>query len=164
MSHQTRYEACYIMPCLLNDYKYPGGSIIFCSTSNSHMILKHCGGIRKEDVHSIHTVASLTVSTTRPLVLSHPPPKTCSLSKRLPEEKLWYREKNKETGNQKTKREKCYERVNYSPPFKGNHVAKTLRSHQDKGTWRQPEPVPVDNTVVTTLSRVFDCGSRERAA
>lgn len=105
LSHQTQYEACDIMPCLLNNYKqwHPRGSIFFCSTSNSHMWV----GSGKR----MFTASML-------YILSHPPPKTCSLSKRLPEERLWLREKNKETGNQKTKREKCYERVNYSPLLK----------------------------------------------
>lgn len=37
------------------------------------------------------------------------------------------------------------------PFLKGNHVAKMLRSNQDKETWRQPEPVPVVNTLETDL-------------
>lgn len=107
LSCQTRYEACHIMPCLLSYYKqrHPRGSITFSSTSISHMILKHCGGLwwEQERGCSQHPYGSASHSLNKPLsstpkslvlFLKDSLRKSCGLRKNKETESQRQREKN----------------------------------------------------------------------
>lgn len=90
---------------------HPFGSIILCSTSNSHMIQKHCGN-GKEDVHNIHTAFSPTISTNPFISLSST---TQSLFLN-PEEKLWLGKKTRREKAQDKERKMLWESEEL-PPF-----------------------------------------------